>query len=208
MQALGAPVPARVGPADLVCRGAAWVLLACCLLLGVTILVAGEHEATASELQSAIRAGEVSELTVEGSLRGGVAHWRDGFVPQETELERRRRLRVAPDWEVTQVDRPRSRGQVGSWWVPGPAGLLGFLLWVGCFALLVTGPQPWWATRWAWLWLLVTVPWLAVPGFLLFAGPSGILPPRRPRPRISGGEGLVVGLVLGVAMSALGGLVL
>lgn len=208
VEALGAPSRPRVGLGDLAIRGAAWALLACCLLLGLTILVAGEHEASMSELQSAIDSGDVTELSVEGTLRGGVAHWQVGLLPRVTELERRPRLRLTSEVEVIQTDGPRSWSQLGSWHLPSAAGLLGLFPGLGAFVLLVAGPPPWRASRWGWFWLLLAVPWLAIPGFLLFAGPSGLLPPRCPRRRISGGEGLMLGVVLAVASAVLVGLVL
>jgi hypothetical protein len=73
-----APVLVRPRLRDLVSRGAAWALLACCLVVGVTIVVAGERETPADTLESAIRDGSVTEIAVYGSLRNGDVHWQDG----------------------------------------------------------------------------------------------------------------------------------
>ncbi len=54
----------------------------------------------------------------------------------------------------------------------GPAGLL---LGVAAYLLLAFGPEPWWATRWGWVWLMLGPQAIvAVPLFLLVSGP----PPR------------------------------
>jgi hypothetical protein len=111
------------------------------------------------------------------------------------------RLWLGDDLQVTRMDTPRSSGEVGSWRVPGWAGLLAFILCVSVLCLLAACPQPWRATRWAWFWLLMLVPWLTVPGILLLGGSTGLLPPRRQRARITGAQGLLIGFVLSLATS-------
>ncbi|TNM68335.1 hypothetical protein FHN55_07725 [Streptomyces sp. NP160] len=77
--------------------------------------------------------------------------------------------------------------------------LLGWACWLG---LLLHGPAPWRATRWAWFWLS----W--VPGgllaHLLLAGPTRWLPaPRRPRARLGPWRALLLSLLLGPLVGAL-----
>jgi hypothetical protein len=80
--------------------------------------------------------------------------------------------------------------------------LLGWACWLG---LLVHGPAPWRATRWAWFWLS----W--VPGgvlaFFLLAGPTpGVPAPRRPARRLTGGWALLLSFVLAPVVGSLLGL--
>jgi hypothetical protein len=67
--------------------------------------------------------------------------------------------------------------------------------------LLVAGPEPWRATRWAWFWLVLTSPFVSVL-FLLLSGPTVAVPgPRNPRRRLTGGWAFLLSLPL---MGALG----
>ncbi len=69
--------------------------------------------------------------------------------------------------------------------------------------LLVTGPQPRWATKWAWFWLLGTGPMSAV--FLLVepvpVWENGPLPARPTR--LTGGKAFLLALVGGWVLSAI-----
>jgi hypothetical protein len=122
-------------------------------------------------------------------VRPGRPRLRDGVLNRVTDMNGEPPPRFGDDVQVTRVDRPRFTGEVGSWRVPGWVGLLAFMLCVSVLCLLGAGPQPWRATRWAWFWLLLLVPWLTVPGILLLGGSTGLLPPRR-RARLTGVRGL------------------
>ncbi len=79
--------------------------------------------------------------------------------------------------------------------VPWPVGGLGIAAALGALVLLIEGPEPWWATRWAWFWLL-PIP-LALPAFLLLSGPIPLLPsPRRPDRRLTGGWAFLLSALL------------
>jgi hypothetical protein len=69
--------------------------------------------------------------------------------------------------------------------------------------LLILGPQPRWATKWAWFWLLGTGPMSAV--FLLVEPvPVWQSEPAFARPsRLTGGWAFLIALVGGFALSAL-----
>ena len=67
------------------------------------------------------------------------------------------------------------------WQVPDPIGIVAFVLHLAGLALLVTGPQPWRATRWAWFWLLLLPPVGSI-AFLLLSGPTAGLPAPKVRP--------------------------
>ncbi|WP_432510895.1 hypothetical protein [Kineococcus sp. SYSU DK001] len=85
--------------------------------------------------------------------------------------------------------------------VPGGAGLLALVQWLGAVVLLVRGPQPRWVRRWGWFWLFALP--FGVTAFLVSSGP---LPGRgyvAPGPgRLRGGRAFVVALLL---VGALGG---
>lgn len=58
------------------------------------------------------------------------------------------------------------------WHVPDWVGWLAALVWLAGFFLLANGPQPWWATRWGWFWLLFNpLATVTLPAFLLLCGP-------------------------------------
>lgn len=72
-------------------------------------------------------------------------------------------------------------------------------LWLSTLLLLVTSPEPWRATRWAWFWLM----WLPAPlgqlAYLLLSGPTPLLPTPRVETRLTGGRGLLLAIGLGIA---------
>jgi hypothetical protein len=69
--------------------------------------------------------------------------------------------------------------------------------------LLVRGPEPWRATRWAWFWLMTLAAPLGMLAFLLLAGPTSVVSPPRPGSRrLTGGWAF---LILLLARSALEG---
>lgn len=95
---------------------------------------------------------------------------------------------------------PVTSGPVRGWAVPGWVLLTGTLVWIGGLFLLVNGPRPWRATRWAWFWLLGLVPPLGLLGFLVLSGPARPIPRPRPRalPFTAGWAFLLVVLVDGL----------
>jgi hypothetical protein len=73
---------------------------------------------------------------------------------------------------------------------------------LSAFVLLVVGPQPWRATRWAWFWLLWTAPPLGILAFLLLGGSTRLWPPARAEARLTGGWAFLLTILLGMALSA------
>lgn len=100
--------------------------------------------------------------------------------------------------EVVAKDLPSGSFSIGSLYLPG--WLFGWLLGVtvGTYAMVGLNAQPWRATSWAWTWIVLFVPPLGVPAYLVLGGPAGLFPPRTPhRPRLTGGWAfLLVCLVL------------
>jgi hypothetical protein len=96
---------------------------------------------------------------------------------------------------VLRESRHPSDSSLLGWRVPSWLGLVAFALVLGGLATLVAGPQPWRATRWAWFWL--ALPPLGSIAFVLFSGPTPLLPtPRDPTRRLSGGWAFLLAIPL------------
>lgn len=69
------------------------------------------------------------------------------------------------------------------------------LAWLTTMWLLVSGPEPYRATRWAWFWL--SAPPMGLLAFVVLSGPTPGLGVRRPVDRrLRGGWAFVLGLLL------------
>jgi len=87
------------------------------------------------------------------------------------------------------------------WSVPSWVGAVMLGVWLISLVVLVAGPEPWRATRWAWFWLGGT-PLGPLP-FLLLSGPAPALPsPHHPARRMTGGWAFLLSLVLPHGASA------
>lgn len=90
---------------------------------------------------------------------------------------------------VTRVQGPGDSTSLAGWHLPLWMSPVGGVLWVVAVLLLATGPEPRWATRWAWFWAFITP--LGVVALPLFALGSVPLPgrpaPRPPGHRLTGG---------------------
>lgn len=92
---------------------------------------------------------------------------------------------------TTQTMDPAAAGQTD--WSPW-ARRFGWVLLVGWVALvvaaawlLVNGPQPWRATRWAWFWTFGLATPLGIVFYLVLGGPTSLSHPPRPgRERLTG----------------------
>ena len=110
-------------------------------------------------------------------------------APSELLQELQPGLRIRPDNRMSTSD------PVLGFEVPDWLRLGWLLLSLAALGLLVRGPEPWRATRWAWFW------WLGNPMgtglFLLLSGPvPGIPAPRDPRRRVTGGWSFLLMVVL------------
>ncbi|GAA4741878.1 hypothetical protein GCM10023350_28170 [Nocardioides endophyticus] len=211
----------------------AWTLVVICLVLLSTVLVAGERPTSYAALRTAVAGGRVDEIRVEGGLgeqiegsASATVHWRGrlmGRVTSVTEATSRRDARVtgmkppildgrvdekltelAPDLRTTRSSDWSSYNEIGPWRVPQWTGAMTVVLYLGVLGLLVLGPKPWRATRWAWFWLLGSVPLVGALAFLLLGGSTWVLPPARPERRLTGGWAFL----LSVAIHAAAGSVL
>jgi hypothetical protein len=89
------------------------------------------------------------------------------------------------------------------WRLPSWLGLVGVGLFVSTLLLLVLGPQPWRATRWAWFWLLGLGAPLVMVAYLALGGATTLVPPlRNPSRRLSGGWAFLISIVVGSALAS------
>lgn len=102
-----------------------------------------------------------------------------------------------PDLRVVHGDRRRPSFESFGWRGPGWVGLAYLVLLVGTL-MLIAGPRPWRATRWACAWLVLLAPPVGIPCYLLLGGPTGLSRPRPPgRIWLTGGWAFLLALLLG-----------
>ena len=88
------------------------------------------------------------------------------------------------------------RAAASAWWARAPRPVvLGLATWFGTVLLAGAGPQPWRATQWAWIWLILFGGPLGSVAFLLLGGPLGLWRPRDLSRRLTGGWAFLIGLV-------------
>ncbi len=105
-------------------------------------------------------------------------------------------LRAAdPGLTVSVSDHDLSSSTLLGWRCPPWLGLVAAALVLCGLGLLLGGPEPWRATRWAWFWLLV--PPLGSIAFLLLSGPTPGLPrPKDGTRRLTGGWAFLLAVPL------------
>jgi len=215
-------------------RVAGWGLIGACLLLAAVAYVTGDRAASYESLRTAVERGDVDEVIVStgssGHFQGHVtvdvhrhttSGWRVAQVVEQHPWRRDRINGLPVVYDVVQdlrgLDagleierRPHGRElgvgievlgwRLAGWCAPVVAGV-----WVGALMLVVGGPPPWRATRWAWFWLLALAAPVGIVAFLLLGGPCGLLPPRPGRrPGLRGGAALVLALLIGTAIGTVG----
>src|SRR5699024_9313543 len=88
-------------------------------------------------------------------------------------------------------------GTLAGWRTSPWLVLLALTLGLVTLGLVVSGPRPRRANRWAWFWMLVLSP-LGLALYLAFGGPAGRREPPPPGiPYMRGGWGFIAALVLG-----------
>ncbi|HEX6249270.1 MAG TPA: hypothetical protein VFZ64_15470 [Nocardioidaceae bacterium] len=217
------------GSAWRVLRGA--LIVALVVFMGVGAVV-GDRPSTFSQLEAEVAAGEVDTVYVTGGLpRGATGYsvvevqWRRGWFRYRAEVVEARPLRrgrqarsgsdvpvlrdaevrlreFRPDLAVVPVPRVGSSATILGWQLPGWMGWAVFVLGLATLTLLVGGPRPWRATRWAWFWLCFLVLPVGVAAFLLLGGPSRIVPPPRAGAgRLKAGWAFLLAIFLSAALT-------
>lgn len=88
---------------------------------------------------------------------------------------------------------------VFGWTAPGAFGAAAFWLLVAVIVVLAVEPEPWWATRCSWLWLVLAWPPVVGVALLLLSGPTpGVQPPRYPDRRLTGGWAFLLAAAVAV----------
>ena len=172
-------------------------LLACWAGLLLVAVVCGERSTSLAQLDGALSTGRVQVVEVsEGLAPGGNDYgtqevsWRDGLVRRRVEVTLvtggaqaptgardvvhandvvPRLLQDHPDVEVVQVGARGAWSDMWGWRTSAWVGLGAALVWCCTLGLLVSGAEPWRATRWAWFWVMTTA--VGAPAFLLLSGP-------------------------------------
>ena len=189
------------------------VLATVALATAALMVTTGQRPATYADLLDDVASGEVDEVQVVGadapedvelrwSVLAGVMDqyavvrvgddrsydaWDETtFVtsddPRETlrSINRSVRITVGPSGDTPSFT-------FMEWRVPGPVALLAMATWLGVLLLIVGGPEPWRATRWAWAWAWLLAGPLGSVAFLLLGGPLGVLRPPPGHRRLTGG---------------------
>ncbi len=94
--------------------------------------------------------------------------------------------------------RASSTAEVLGWSVPSWMLLIVLIGLAVTLGLVVNGPEPWRATRWAWAWALLFTGPLAAASFAVLSGPTPWIPtPKEVARRLTGGWAFLLGAVLG-----------
>lgn len=187
------------------------------LITAVAAMLAGEKQSDIDALESALANGSVSSVEIVGgadwSGRTQVTlRWRESLLSRyaEVPLEPQRDpavqggpisgnpttyLRgVDPDVQISYSE-PTGFQEWRGWRAPGWVALMAFAAWLGTALLLIGGPEPWRATRWAWGWFVLMAGPLGSLGFLLLGGPLSLARPKDVRHRLTGGWAFLIALV-------------
>ena len=161
----------------------------------------------------------------DGGVQGGFAtvrlNWDSRFLPRYTEIivassgRTAERATNSDDLPVVvgdpvatlealrsdvSIDRDEYRSgsywETSGWTVRGWPGALIGLTFLATLFLLLGGPQPWRATRWAWFWFVLAIPLFGALAYALLGGPLAALPPRDRERRLTGGWAFLIGLFL------------
>jgi hypothetical protein len=202
------------------------LLLATLALATAALMVTtGTRPATYGDLLSDVASSKVDEVQVSGpetpedgdtvelrwSVLGGVLDqyavvevagsraynaWDEPvFVTAE---DPRQTLRdINPFVRVT--DGPRTTDHATmfmGWGVPWQVAIVGMASWLAVLLLIVGGPEPWRATRWAWGWAWLLTGPLGSVAYLLLGGPTGFRRPQHGHRRLTGGWAFLLAWLL------------
>ncbi len=105
-----------------------------------------------------------------------------------------------PGLTISRAPMRASYSELAGWRIPLWLGLPVFALCLLSFMLVVSGPQPRRANRWAWAWLVLASP-LGIAAYLVLGGPTGLTKAPDPaKRRMRGGMGFLLSLGLAAFM--------
>lgn len=134
-------------------------------------------------------------MQVVGGGRPGREAAREDATAVLHERPSSRLTELQPGLLVTQDQDRSASGRLLGWVVPSWLGSFTALLFFAGLAVLIAGPLPWRATRWAWFWL--QVPPIGGIVFLLASGPTpGVFRPGPRRRRLTGGWAFLLSVPL------------
>ena len=81
------------------------------------------------------------------------------------------------------------------WRGPDVPAVMALAAWFGTVLLAGAGPQPWRATSWAWIWLILFGGPLGSLAFLFLGGPLGLWRPKDLSRRLTGGWAFLIAVV-------------
>ena len=144
-----------------------------------------------------------AEMREARPLRPG-ARWRGGMPTVRAGVVDR--LEAAyPDLRVERQPAPSSSftGDVLGVRLPPWTVGVGLALSLATIGLLVVGPQPWRATRWAWFWMSGIAAPVGLLAYLVLGGPTTLAPPPRPgASRLTGGWAFLLAFITGSILSS------
>jgi hypothetical protein len=103
---------------------------------------------------------------------------------------------------MTSAPRRGDTWTLVGWSVPALAGWLALVAGAATLLLIVGGPRPWRATRWAWVWLGLPLGPLVLLVYLLLGGPLGLWRPAEGSRRLTGGWAFLLAVVIPSGWSA------
>jgi hypothetical protein len=190
------------------------------LVVAAAVGLSGEKRSDLATLEASIADGSVTQVEIVGYpfSQGGTAvtlRWRGTLIHRFVEVDTLRRPDATPERDqvvgdpaehlralVSDVDITYSAPRGGAflewrdWRGPGWAATLGFATWFGTVLLAGSGPEPWRATKWAWIWLILFAGPIGSVAFLLLGGPLGLWRPKDPGRRLTGGWAFLLALFL------------
>lgn len=198
-----------------------WMLLIVILALFGTALLTGIRIGTYPDFTEGLETGTITEVTVMDAPEGStpqVQHvqWREGnsnrmltvaiesdddVLPPPgvdavvaTDVESLLG-QIAPQVSVTSIDDAPSTITILNRAVPAWYGGAGGAIVLFSIGTIILGPQPWWATKWAWFWLVANP--VGLVAYLALSGPTpGVPDPNPERGRLTGGWAFIASMVL------------
>lgn len=105
--------------------------------------------------------------------------------------------KLQPDVEIVRKEfRSGTFWEADGWLLRGwPMTLVG-PLWLSALFMLLGGPQPWRATRWAWFWIVLASPFFGAVAYVLLGGPLAARQPADRTRRLTGGWAFLIAVFL------------